>query len=113
MLPADDFGHIAGMLTLIKIRSMNILHQDDAKKGRFYTEDNQAEIVYNWFMEKGIIIEHTEVQPSLNGKGVGGLLVHALVEWAREGQIKVMPLCVFAKAVFEKKPEYNDVLYKH
>lgn len=92
---------------------MNIQHQDGAKKGKFYTEDGLAEIVYNWFQEKAIIIEHTEVSPKLEGKGVGKQLVAAVVNWARKEELKVLPLCVFAKAVFDRTPEYHDVLYKH
>jgi uncharacterized protein len=91
---------------------MKILHHDTEKKGRFYTEDERAEIVYTWFMQGGIIVEHTEVDPSLEGQGVGKQLVDAVVNWARAEQVKVMPLCVFAKAVFDRKPEYADVLYK-
>ncbi|HRO43670.1 MAG TPA: GNAT family N-acetyltransferase [Flavipsychrobacter sp.] len=92
---------------------MEILHENGEKKGRFYTSDGLAEIVYSWFMEKGIIIEHTEVDPSLGGKGVGRHLVNAVVNWARTENIKVMPLCVFAKATFDRTPEYQDVLHQH
>lgn len=91
---------------------MNILHQDGEKKGRFYTEDGLAEIVYSWFQPGGIIIEHTEVDPSLEGKGVGKQLVVTLINWARENEIRVIPLCPFAKALISRKPELQDVLFE-
>jgi hypothetical protein len=42
--------------------------------------------------------------------GAGAKLVAAAVEWARAANRKVIPLCPFAKSVFDKTPEYKDVL---
>jgi predicted GNAT family acetyltransferase len=58
-----------------------------------------------------MIIEHTEVDDSLAGKGVGMDLLNTAVEYARSKRIKIIPLCPFAKSVFDKKPELHDVLY--
>jgi predicted GNAT family acetyltransferase len=49
------------------------------------------------------------VNPALNGNGVGKQLVMAAVHYAREKQLKIMPLCPFAKSVFDKTPEIRDV----
>ena len=59
-----------------------------------------------------IIIDHTEVSDELRGMGAGAKLVAAAVEWARAANRKVMPLCPFAKSVFDKTPAYQDVLAK-
>lgn len=59
-----------------------------------------------------LIIDHTEVDSSLKGKGVGYRLVEASVQYARDNQIKIIPLCPFAHAVFKKNAEYHDVLFK-
>lgn len=94
---------------------MNISHEDNKHKGSFFIlqgEDRIAEVVYSWFSEDGIIIEHTEVDPSLEGKGVGAALVNSVVEMARANALKIMPLCPFAHALFERKNTYNDVWYK-
>lgn len=95
---------------------MNINHEEGTKRGSYYIEENGkriAEIVYNWFSEDGIIIEHTEVDPSLEGQGIGAKLVDAVVEMAREKGAKIMPLCAFALARFKRKPEYADVWHNH
>ena len=55
-------------------------------------------------------ILHTEVDPVLRGEGIGAKLVGAAVDWARQEQLHILPLCPFAKAVFGKTPEYCDVL---
>lgn len=57
-----------------------------------------------------IIIDHTEVNPGNNVKGYGKKMVAKAVEFAREKNIKIIPLCPFAKKVFDKTPEFRDVL---
>jgi len=37
-------------------------------------------------------------------------LVEAAVGWARESRIKLIPLCPFAKAVFDHEQAFHDVL---
>jgi len=57
-----------------------------------------------------IIIDHTAVDPSLRGTGAGQALVAAAVAWARDSSRRILPLCPFARSVFERTPEYADVL---
>ncbi len=91
---------------------MNIHHHIEGSKGRFVAEENNAEAGFMTYSQAGadkIIIDHTEVNPAFNGKGVGKQLVMAAVHYAREKQLKIMPLCPFAKSVFDKTPEIRDV----
>jgi len=57
-----------------------------------------------------VIIDHTEVSDLLRGTGAGRRLVEASVQWARSEGVKLMPLCPFARSVFDKTPEFRDVL---
>ena len=59
-----------------------------------------------------VIIDHTDVDDRLRGTGAGRKLVAAAVEWARKENAHLMPLCPFARSVFDKTPEYSDVLAK-
>jgi predicted GNAT family acetyltransferase len=92
---------------------MDIQHSDDGKKGKFYIEqdgEQLAEVTYVWAGNK-FIIDHTEVCDRLAGKGIGKQLVQKAVDFARTNNVKIMPLCPFAKAVFDKVEAYNDVLF--
>lgn len=93
---------------------MKIEHTDNGLKGAFYiggTGDLQAEMSYIWAGNEKIIIEHTQVNPELKGQGIGGKLLDEIVAFAREKKIKVLPLCPFAQAQFEKNSQYKDVLF--
>jgi hypothetical protein len=69
-----------------------------------------AELTFSKAGDKLLIIDHTEVSEKLKGKGAGKLLVDAAVSHARSKGIKILPLCPFAKSVFDKTPEFKDVL---
>ena len=92
---------------------MNIQHTDNGKKGSFFIElDHKqvAEMTYVWAGDAKIIIDHTNVDEVLKGKGAGKQMIEKAVEFARNKHLKIIPLCTFAKSVFEKVKEYADVL---
>lgn len=92
---------------------MKVEHKKTGGKGVFFVEfENEigAEMVYSMPAADRMVIEHTEVNESLRGKNIGYEMVHAGVEYARQHQLKIIPVCVFAKAVFDKKPDFKDVL---
>ena len=70
---------------------------------KFYVNDadgNQvAEIVFVPTGEHLSIIEHTDVDPSLKGQGVGKQLVAKVVEKMRAENRKIIPLCPDFKAL--------------
>ena len=82
-------------------------------KGAFYIEIEgiqEAMMTFVYAGEDKIIIDHTEVNPGNEGKGFGKKMLLKAVEFAREKGIKIVPLCPFAKSVFDKTPEFRDVL---
>ncbi len=92
---------------------MDIQRIEHGSKGAFIIKVNNerlAEMTYSKAGDSLIIIDHTEVSDALRGKGAGKQLVSAAVEYARANHLKILPLCPFAKAVFDKTPEFTDVL---
>lgn len=93
---------------------MKIEQINNERKGIFIAKEEDViagEMTYTWAGENKFIIDHTEVNAAFAGKGVGKKLVLEAVNFAREKHIKILPLCSFAKSVFEKTPEINDVLF--
>lgn len=92
---------------------MEIQQINDTRKGYFEAIEDGKEagkMTYTWAGDSKFIIDHTEVSPDFNGKGVGKKLVMAAVEYARVNDVKIIPLCPFAKSVFDKVEEIRDVL---
>jgi predicted GNAT family acetyltransferase len=92
---------------------MLIQHKQVDGKGMFYVGQDGiilAEMVYHMSGAGKMVVEHTEVDDSLAGKGVGKQLVQTAVEYARKQNIKIVPLCPFTKSVLDKMKEWQDVL---
>ncbi|MNJ98003.1 hypothetical protein D3C87_157620 [compost metagenome] len=90
---------------------MEIERFDDGKKGHFKAVENGVEaglMTYVWAGEDKIIIDHTEGNPEF--KGVGIKMLNKAVEYARENDVKIIPLCPFAKKMFDRTESIRDVL---
>ena len=92
---------------------MTIEHRQGPTKGRFVMTDDGRELGEMTYSVAGtdkIIIDHTEGFPGSEGKGVGRKLVMAGVEYARAHGLKIIPLCPFARSVFDRNAaELADV----
>ena len=91
---------------------MVVGHEESGHRGAFTIEvdgKRLGELTYTVAGSR-VILDHTAVDDALRGKGAGGKLVKAAVDWARANGRKLMPLCPYAKSVFDKTPDYRDVL---
>ena len=58
-----------------------------------------------------LVIKHTEVDSSQEGKGIAKKLLEEVASFARTNNYKILPVCPFAKNVMYKYPEqYKDLL---
>ena len=90
-----------------------VQHEERDGSGAFFIEkdgERLGEMTYTRSNSSLIVIKHTEVSAVLQGRGAARRLLDALVAWARETQTKVVPVCPYAKAQFEKEPSLRDVL---
>lgn len=59
-----------------------------------------------------IVIDHTFVEREYGGQGIAFQLVNHVIELAREKNKKIIPLCPYARKVFDTHDEFVDVEYK-
>jgi uncharacterized protein len=91
---------------------MKIEREEIENSGRFYINENNetlAEMLYTRLNANTFLITHTEVDESLEGKGIGKQLVAAAVEYARNNSFTIKVTCPFAKKVLDRTKEYADV----
>jgi predicted GNAT family acetyltransferase len=93
---------------------LEIKHEEHDGRGAFFVPGGAsgrlAELVYACSSGQAAVIEHTEVSSTLAGQGVGKRLVEAAVAWARGTGTRFVPLCPFARTVFDRNPGLRDVL---
>ncbi len=90
---------------------LDIRREETGSKGRWVVEiDGEvAEMTYSRASPQLIIVDHTDVPEAFKGKGVGVALAKTAIETARKDGFKIMPLCPFLRAQFERHPEWSDV----
>ncbi len=82
-------------------------------KGSFTAFDGDKEagfITYTMAGSDKMILDHTEVNDEWRGQNIGKKIVFYIVDFARKNNMKILPLCPFAKAVFDRTKEIQDVL---
>jgi len=93
---------------------MLVKHIESENKGAFIAEEDGKKIGEMTYSKAGpgkIIIDHTEVDSEEKGKGIGSVLLNKAVEFARDKGMKILPLCPFAKAQFDRDVNIRDVLF--
>jgi uncharacterized protein len=93
----------------------NVMRTEDGNHGRFKVEEDgqtMGELTYSRASDSLVILDHTAVSPDARGTGVGRMLVDAAVSWARESHTMLMPLCPYARSVFEKDASLSDVWHR-
>jgi uncharacterized protein len=88
------------------------LKMDDNGRGAFVIEEGNKQVAEMAIALDGenLKVFHTEVDDSLKGKGVASQLLEKMVAYARKNKKKVIPLCAYVNAQFQRHPEqYADI----
>lgn len=85
-------------------------------------EHNEAESRFEWSPDRksayltyrlrpnGIVFMHVEVPPEFAGRGIGGKLTLAGLEFARAQHLEVIPMCPFVAKYISRHREYIDLV---
>jgi predicted GNAT family acetyltransferase len=93
----------------------NIAVQDNPGESRYellLDEHVVGEILYRAAPDH-VVLLHTEVLPSLEGKGLGARLVAGALDDIRARGLHVVPFCPFVRAYIRRHPEYADLVVRH
>lgn len=86
-----------------------IQHKENDSRGTFYSKENNkiiAELTYS-LKDNVMTIDHTEVDPKHEGRGLGTQLITESYHFAKEKGRKINPLCPFAEVLFDKNDSWN------
>ena len=82
---------------------------------RFYFNDDEGrlagEITFPAIDDGQVwVIEHTFVRDDFGHQGLAAKLTLAVIDAAKAEHKQIQPLCTYAKAFFDKHPEYADIV---
>jgi hypothetical protein len=85
---------------------------DVPDRGRFEVRLGDRVVgLASYHVEDGTMaLPHTEVDPSVGGRGIGSTLVAGVLAAARERGLTVLPYCSFVRHYIEQHPEYLDLV---
>jgi uncharacterized protein len=73
--------------------------------------DGERAGMVTYRLSPGVIaFVHTEVEPALQGRGLGGRLVGDALDDARARGLTVRPLCPFVADFIARNPAYTDLV---
>ena len=88
-------------------------------------QDNPSELRYELLLDDQVVGEilyrlapdavvllHTEVLPSLEGKGLGAQLVAGALDDIRARGLHVVAVCPFVRAYIRRHPDYADLVVR-
>ena len=84
----------------------------DKKRFEIQVENQTAFIEFILNNENIIFLTHTEVPKSIERKGVGSEIVEKTLNYIKDHQYTLAPLCPFVAKYLLKHPEWQSVLAK-
>jgi predicted GNAT family acetyltransferase len=84
--------------------------RDNRERQRFELPEAGHVVFADYRRQPGrVVITHVEAPVALRGKGAAGRLMKGVMDLLRGEQVKVLPLCSYARAWILRHPEYKDL----
>jgi len=89
-----------------------LINNESGQKKRFELKIKEETVFIEYIRTNNnvIYLTHTEVPRSLEGKGLGSLIVSKTLEYIKENGFKMAPLCPFVAAYLKRHPGKADNL---
>ena len=108
---AEVLGSVGrGTIPLMpQAESIIVTHHAAASRFEALVEGRLCECCY---LLNGTVLTftHTEVPPSLAGRGIAAALVKAALEWAQAQGVQVVPACSYVAAYMQRHPQTQALL---
>jgi predicted GNAT family acetyltransferase len=93
----------------LSLEAIAVTNNEEAQRFETEVDGLRSLLTYRRFPGR-LVLNHTEVPPSLEGKGLAGKLASAALDFARAHQLRVVSLCPYVSAFLRKHAEYQDLL---
>jgi predicted GNAT family acetyltransferase len=86
--------------------------ENDSAHQRFFVRlpEGNGELQYRRIPTRTLELVHTEVAPTLRGRGVGDALAEAAMDYARAEKLSIVATCPFVRRWLEKHPEHQHLV---
>lgn len=88
-----------------------LIDNEEHKRFEFDFKERSPFIEYIKTKDK-IYLTHTEVPKEFQGKGIGKMLVNAVLDEIRKRDLTLIPLCPFVAQFIKDHPTYKELVLK-
>ena len=92
-------------------QSIELTDNTEQNQYEFHVGDELSKVEYIRVQDK-IYLTHTEVPPSLAGRGIGSALIGAVLSDIKEKGLTLVPLCPFVALYLQRNPEWKELVLK-
>ncbi len=89
---------------------IDVEHHPEERRFVAVLEGRESYLSYAPLGDGVVDFQHTWVDESLRGRGVGERIVRTALDHAREQGLTVVPSCWYVAMVVKRHPEYRDLL---
>jgi predicted GNAT family acetyltransferase len=57
-----------------------------------------------------LFLIHTEVPEAIEGKGVASAIIQKTLQYAKDNNYKIVPICPFVQSFLKKHPDWNEIV---
>lgn len=86
-----------------------VINNEEAHRFEATVDGLRALLTYRRCPGK-IILDHAEVPPPIEGKGLAAKLTHTALDFARAHQLRVVPLCPYVASYIRRHPEVHNLV---
>ena len=88
---------------------MRVIDNKELRRFETQVDGHQAIIAYS-VMPNILMLNHTEVDKALEGRGVASEMAEKVLLEIELRGLKVIPVCPFIKKYINKHPEWNSII---
>jgi uncharacterized protein len=90
------------------------LQLDESGRGAFHAREGEDQLGEMTLRISGdeLTVFHTGVSPKAEGRGLAKKMLGAMTDYARSHGLKVIPLCPFVHAQFQRHPDQYEDIWK-
>ena len=93
----------------LNIENLEVTHNEAENRFEIWIDHQLSKLDYN-IHDNTIVMMHVGVYPDHRGRGIAGKLTHVALEYAKEKNLRVIPMCSYVAAYIRKHPQYSDLM---
>ncbi len=96
----------------LNMENLEVTHNEAENRFETWVEGQLSKLDYNQHGNT-IVMMHVGVYPDHRGHGIAGKLTQVGLEYAREKNLRVIPMCSYVAAYIRRHPQYVDLMKPH